>query len=265
MTSLTSNQDTSAGVNVSHTAAAGGKGAIFTPTQLQVTADLNVQSGALSVDSSGVGMMSPGQKKAYFTSNATELVLDTPLALPSIRLMGSGNVIDATSKAIVTGALTASSVTSQGAVNATGAITGGSLSTSGALTAASATIGGIAFANNIATYPAGSAAANAAGLQLGQGYFYGDASSAVIRQRASAGVAAGSAYAQVKAVDVVLQADPSTGLIQISGADVQLRGGNNLDFYNSGGTKLGVGIGPVVQSASDPGAANYPEGTIWIS
>jgi len=259
---LTSVQDSSAGVNISHTAASGGAGIVITPTAINVTANLNAFSGALTVDASGVGMMSPGQKKAYFTSNATELVLDTPLALPSIRLTAtSGNVIDATGKAMVTGALTATSITSSGAINATGAVTAGSLSTAGALSAASATFGGISFASNIGTYPAGGAAANAAGIQLGQGYLYGDANSLVMRQRTSAGVAAGAAYVQTQANDVVING-PTT--VQLVGGDIRVMGTNNIDFY-TGTTKLGVGIGPVVQSASDPGVGNYPEGTIWIS
>jgi len=259
---LVSTADTTTGVNISH-ASAGGKGATFTPTSLLIDANLNAINGTLTVDGTGVGVQTPTMKKALLTTNATELVSDTPLAVPSVRLTASsGNVIDATGKAIVTGALTASSITTPGGVTATGTVTAGALSTSGALSAGSATIGGVGVASNIVTTPAGTASANAAGVQSGQGYFYGDGNSAVMRQRADPTQAAGAAYVQAQANSVVLNGPTA---VQLLGGDVQIRNGNNLDFYNAAGTKLGVGIGPVVNSASDPGAANYPEGTIWIS
>jgi hypothetical protein len=248
---LVSNRDDTTGVYLYHPASSNTRGVMFTPTNFVVDQPTNFLTGALTIDATGMSLKI-GAATAKLATDADGLTVDKQVKSPL--LVGDN--------ATVTGVVTAGSVTAS-AVTVTSSLTlAGATVSGGVLNGNSGTIGSINLAAGVVTIAAGSVNASAPGVQAGQGYFYGDANSAYMRQRTSAGVAAGAAYVQAQANDVVLNG-PTT--VQFSGGDIQIRGGNNLDFYNAAGTKLGVGIGPIVNAASDPGAANYPEGTIWIS
>jgi hypothetical protein len=242
--------DTTSTVKIGHSAAAaGGKGLTFTPTNVVVDMPFNVMSGMLQVDATSVGVQSTSQKLAKLTTNATELVSDTPLAAASLRLSGTGTVLTTTAN-ISVGAVASGAITATGNITATGQTISAAV-----VTGVSGTIGQVSLAANVISTVAGSASANAAGLQSGQGYFYGDGSQAVMRQRASVGVAAGAANVAVTSTDVIL----SGTLVQLA-SPTRVLANRSLEYATTAGTKYG---GPVIWGA-DPGVANVPEGTIWV-
>jgi hypothetical protein len=241
---LTSVQDAVAGVNISHTGAAG-KGATFTPTAVLI--DLPLTNGALTTTPNNIGVQTPTFKKALLTTNATELLSDTPLVAPSVRLSGTGTVLDATGKAVVVGALTAASLAlGSGVLNTTGAVSTGAL-TSGPISAPSMTIAGGSTINGVVFNPNWVGASG--GFVSGSGFFRGES---------PGGIASG----------VLSYRDPGTGAVAVPQltADndyIRIRGGRGVAWHNAAGTHTSW-ISPVIVSGSDPGAANYPDGTIWI-
>lgn len=238
--------DTAAGVNLSHTGAAG-KGVTFTPTQ--VTIDLPLVNGALTTTVNNVGVQTPTFKKALLTTNATELLSDTPLAVPAVRLTGTGTVLDATGKAVTVGALTATSLAlGAGAITTTGTVGTGAL-TATSLTAPTLNVSGTGTINGV-TFP-GNYVQASTGYVAGAGYYRGDTSgpsgagAAVMGYRNPAGGAI------------------SGPTISIDSSLIHVRGGQGVAWHNAAGTHTSW-ISPVIVSGSDPGAANYPDGTIWI-
>jgi hypothetical protein len=242
---LTATQDSAAGVKMSHVGAAG-KGILIQPASLVIDIPLNVQAGLLQVGADFVGIQSVGQKLAKLTTDSDELLSDTPLAISAIRLTGTGTVLDAATKAVTVGPLTAGSLTSTGAVSTTGTVTGG------VVNGTTGTIGGVALNTN-AVQPS-------AGMQSQQGYFYGDSNSAVMRQRPTLGGASSPNYVQVTADRVNIGG--GTGYMDVY-PTFRLFGGRGIHWIDAGGTHR-AWISPTIVSASDPGAGNYPDGTIWI-
>lgn len=241
-------QDDASQVSISHINAAG-KGVNFLPSGVTVNADLTVHSGVLGVTTTGVTFKT-GSKTVKFTTDAASLLSDSPISAPSLSLTGAGTVISAPGKTVVTGSVIADSgaITN---ISMTGTMTGGILnSTTG-------TIGGVALASSSATAGQVSGANGAQGFHSGQGQFYGDSAGAVMRQR-SAGVW-GAAYAKVWPTDVEL----NSSTITFNG-QTKFMGGRSVNWYNAAGTHVAY-CGPTIYSPTDPGVANFPDGTIWIS
>lgn len=243
---LTTTQDDATAVLIGHSLSSG-KGISFggvTPFEVHVNTDFKVQNGVLLVQTSGVSIKT-GARTAKLTTDALNLVSDSPVSAPSIILTGTGTVLSAPGKTVAVGTLTADS-----AAVTSGTIGGVALGTSG--------IGGSNLANA------------SGGFQSQQGMFYGDGTSALIRQRAANGGALGTAQIQVTATDISLSGTlTSAGTTNLNGVtnfvgQARVRNGNSIEWYNAASTLLGRS-GPVIYSASDPGAANYPEGTIWFS
>lgn len=236
---LTSSKDDASGVTISHTGAAG-KGATFGPSSVVVDLPLNVYNGLLTADATGVGVKTTAMKQALLTTNATELLSDTALAAPSLRLSGTGTVLNAAGKAVTVGALTADSATIPN-ISLTGTLSGG-----GVLNGASGTIGGVAMSANRATA--------SAGFLAQAGLFSGDGSSAVMRANG------GGPYLQISTAGGVYSGGGQFDFYNT----VRLLNGNVLVYYNSSNS-VAVNVAPSLYSAGDPGAANFPDGTIWVS
>ena len=236
---LVSTQDTTGGVAISHKTA-GSKGIIFEPTRTQLDNPIWVMGGVLGVDGTGVTVKT-GAKTVKLTTNATDLVSDSPISGTTLTLSGTLTGVNAT----LSGTLTSPNIAMSGTL------------TGGVLNGTSGTIGGIGIASNIITIPAGGLGANAAGIQASQGYFYGDANGALIRQRTSAGVAPGAPYVQV-----------TSSIVGLNGTTVEFVGqpkvlsNRSVQYVTTAGLMNG---GPVIVQTSDPGVANVPEGTIWIN
>jgi hypothetical protein len=242
---LLSNKDDAVGVNMFHTAS-GGKGLQLGPTSLLIDAPTtNFLNGVHTVDATGM-TLKVGAKTAKLSTDATALVSDSPIKAPSLDIAGAVGV----------GALTAASLSVPTATVTTSLTLTGATVTGGTLNAAGGTIGGVGIGSNIVTTPAGSATANAAGLQSGQGYFYGDSGGAVMRQRANAGSVPGAANVSVVATDVGIDGTA----IHLWG-QTRIENNRPLQYVTTAGVKNG---GPVIWGA-DPGVANVPEGTIWGS
>jgi hypothetical protein len=243
---LTSVQDSAAGVNISHAGAAG-KGALFTPTGVSIDLPVNLTNGVFTTAANNVAIQTPAMKKATLTTDSDELLSDTPLVAPGIRITSPG-VIDAAGRAATVGALTAASLAlGGGAITAAGSVAVTSLTSSGALTAPTISISGNSTINGV-TFP-GNYVNAAGGFVSGSGYLRGESPGGV----ASA---------------VLSYRDPTTGSTSASAltADngyIRLRGGQGIPWHNAAGTHTSW-ISPVIVSGGDPGAGNYPDGTIWI-
>jgi hypothetical protein len=240
---LTKTVDDANQVLLAHTAAAG-KGLSFSgvsPYEVHVNTNFKVQNGVLSVDATGV-LLKTGTKTVKLTTSATQLVSDTAINVPSV--------------ATLSGALTAVSISGVTTVSATNVNISGTL-TGGVINGPSGTVGGVA----LGTMAVGGAnILNAAdGLQSNQGMFYGDATSAYLRQRAVNKGALGAAHVRVTSADVYLE-----GTNTLVNNQLQIRSGRGIQYLNAANTTTWYG-GPVIYSATDPGVANVPEGTIWLS
>jgi hypothetical protein len=251
---LVSSQDTSAGVNLFHAGSiASPKAITITPTTLLIDLPTtNFLAGILTIDATGMALKT-GAKTVKLTTDAANLVSDSPIKTPSLDLSGgTGTVLNAAGKAVSVGALTADTATIPN-ITLTGTLGGG-----GILNGASGTIGAVGLSGGVISVAAGSASASAAGLQSGQGYFYGDGNSAVMRQRPAAASAAGAAYVQVMANDTLFNGNTVQTLGQfhvMNQRSIQYHRADNAVIWNGG---------PVIYGA-DPGVANVPEGTIWVS
>jgi hypothetical protein len=224
---------------------AGGKGIVYSATEVHVTHDFNVNGGIFTVrTTTGVGIKT-GSKQAYLTTSATHLVSDTPLSASAVALSGSGLVLDGSGagKTAQLGATTVASLTSTGAVTA-----------SGAITAPSGTIGNVQFINNEVIVP------TSQGMRSGQGWFYGDTASAIMRQTVD-GVTGSVNYLQVNTGGI--NAAGNAGVFNIY-PQMRIFHGKPIQWYDTGNTFRG-NIAPVLYQATDPGATNYPDGTLWIS
>lgn len=216
---------------ISHTGA-GGLGLTFTAAEVGVNDDFNVL-GVLMVSPTGVSLKT-GAKTAKLTTDAANLVSDSPISAPGV-------------------AITAGSLSAAGRPAQVGALTADSAAVSGVLTAgANSAIAGVAFR-------AGGYTEAAQGYVSSGGYFNGDSGSALMRYRNPANGAIGSSYLQATQTDVVF-----AGGNCWMNPTLLIRGGKAINYYDGAGNFRGY-IAPSVYSASDPGAGNFPDGTIWVS
>ena len=234
--------DTAATVKIAH-AQAGDKGLIFGTTGLSADMPLSVL-GVLSADLTGVSIK-VGAKTAKLSTDVDSLVSDSPITAPSIELTGTGEVLSAPGKTVAVGTLTAAQI------NATNIGLSGTL-TGGVLNGASGTIGGVGLV--------GSAAYAASGFIAGGGYFGGASTVAQVRRRDPADGSLGAASVNVTDTYVQMIGDPD---IYLDG-QLRFRTGKNMYWYDAAGTHRGY-VPAVVYSATDPGAANFPNGSIWFS
>ena len=238
--------DSTTAVSLAHSAA-GGKGLSFTSGGVvSFSADLNALAGVVTVLAAtpGLGIKSSGNKQVLLTTSSTALVSDSPVSMPSITLTGSDTVITAPAKTIAVGTVNADSAAIT-TLNVGGTITAGVINASGG------TINGVTFPGNWIGAPSG--------FVSSAGYFSGNSGAAVMSFRDPTSGAVGSA-AVVTTTDVVTLQGAFTNVHN----QMQILDGRNISWYNAAVT-LSAPIAPNVVSGSDPGAANYPDGTLWIS
>jgi hypothetical protein len=237
----TTTQDDTSGVALSHLNA-GGKGVILGPGSpagtglVTLNAPLTVMGGVLTADSTGVTIKT-GAKTVKLTTSATDLVSDSPITAPSMTIAGalSAGAITGTSLNAPTGTHTNLSVsgtitggTFAGVVNAT------TVSASG-----SSTLGGVGLASGIVT---------ATGGLIAQGaYVRGDASAGYYSYRNPSGGAV------------------ATSAVTVDATYLRFRAPNGIPLDKGDGTHTGAWVGGAIVSGSDPGAGNFPNGTIWVS
>ena len=228
--------DTTTTVKQAHSAA-GSKGMTFTATNISTDLPVILNGGTLTADATGV-VIKTGTKAATLTTDATYLISDTPLKVPAIELTAGGTVVT-TPGTMSVGTLTATSI-STGTLTASGVISGGGGSA----------LGGVSFSGGVVT---------ATGLVSSLGYFYGSTNGAIMRQRAAGGTL-GAAYVQALETEITL-AGTYTDFISTP----RVMGERAIQFMATDNTTLlGYG-GPVVYTATALSAANYPNGTIWIT
>jgi hypothetical protein len=196
----------------------------------------------LTTASTGVGIQSAGQRKATLTTNATELVSDTQIAAPGLRLTGA---LSASGQTATVGALTATSLAlGGGTLSSTGAVNVASVSTTGTISGAALSISGAGSINGV-SFQSGSWVSANSGYVAQAGYFSGDSGQAMMGYRnPSSGV-------------------PSSTYLSANSTRFNLFGGQGILWYTSGGSAV-AWISPVIVSGGDPGFGNYPDGTIWI-
>lgn len=236
-------QDTAGVVSFAHGLAAG-KGIQFTPADIKVTGPLDVLAGLAKIDATGL-TLKVGAATALLSTDADNLVSSVPLKVPSLVLTGAGTVLDATGKTIAVGTLNAT------ALNATNLGLSGTL-TGGVINGTSGTIGGVVFGTNAANAPTGFYSGTGGGV----GVFHNDATKALIQSR--------SAPSTFRAGRI--EVDDNVGLfgtlINLN-ADTAVRN-KTIKWYDAGNTQRGQ-YAVSIYSAADPGAANFPEGSIWFS
>jgi hypothetical protein len=250
---LTATKDDTQAVSLSHRQA-GGKGVTFTPTEILMDNPLDVMSGVLKVDSTGVSIKT-GVATAKITTSDVALVSDKPMVLPVTDtqpgLTFSGS---ATATAIATGnrnidvgtgRVTAANIT------LSGTLAGGAASV---LNASKATIGGV----KVGITP--NVAEASSGFVSQAGIFYGGSTSAVMRQRdTTTPFALGTSYVQVTDVEVIV-AGGTTRLLNTIRIENTVAPVRQMLWQGPGADGY---MGPVIVSSTDPGAANFPNGTIW--
>lgn len=239
---LTSNKDDAAGVNISHSSAAG-KGIQLTPTSLLVDATTtNFLNGVHTVDATGI-TVKVGTKTAKLSTDAASLLSDSPISAPS--LISTGGVT-------ATGAVSAASISAPAAtltnIGMSGTLSGGIVN------GASGLIGGVGMASNVATA--------SGGFVSSAGIFSGATDGAYMRYRNPAGGALGTAFFQVDTANITVGPSNSTGSVFMY-PYLRIMQGRGVPWHNVAGTHV-AWISPTIVSGGDPGAANYPDGTVWI-
>jgi len=246
---MTSNKDDATGVNISHTGAAG-KGIQLTPTALLVDApSTNFLNGVSVIDATGI-TVKVGAKTAKLSTDAANLVSDSPIKAPS-------GVIDAIT---ATGAISAGSI-SAAAATLTNITMSGTLS-GGILNGASGVIGGVQV-GNASAFGSGGVRADAQGFVSGNGSFRGDSTGAIMQWRNPSGGAYGSQYLQTQQ-DNIIAGPTNAGSSFYMYPFLRIMQGRGVPWHNAAGTHV-AWIAPTIYSGGDPGAGNYPDGTIWIS
>jgi hypothetical protein len=244
---LLSNKDDATGVSLFH-ASSGAKGVQLTPTSLLVDAPTtNFLNGVSVIDATGFALK-VGAKTAKLSTDATALVSDSPIRAPSIASDGALTAVGALSA----GSLSAPSATFTSTLTLTGATVNG-----GTLNGASAAINGVQI-GNASAFGAGGVRADAQGFTSGLGSFRGDSGGAIMQQRAAGG-GYGSAYLQVTPDRTNVAGD-----MYINTGYLRIMGGRGIPWHNAGGGHQ-AWISPCIYSGGDPGAGNFPDGTIWIS
>lgn len=230
-------QDDGTAIGLTHSASAG-KGVFIANAAVSINNNLNVLTNVLAVSASGVAVKT-GTKTALLSTTATNLVSDSPLTVPAVSATGAVTAASATITTIT------STTENTGTLNVTGTVAANIVNA-----AASANLGGVLMSGNVATA--------SLGYVSGAGYFYGDSTTAIMRERNTSTGALGNAYIQIGITDVVL----AGGNVRAYGQLI-IQAGNSVQFQNVGGSFIGYGA-MVVVSGPDPGVANVPEGTIWI-
>ena len=232
-------------VTLAHSASSG-KGISLGAAQVDIPGKLVVFNGVTTTDSTGLAIK-VGAKTAKLTTDAASLISDTQISAPSIALTGTGTVLSAPGKTVAVGTLTADAAT------ITSITLGGTL-TGGVINGTSGTIGGVAHSGNTAASFVNNRVTASDGLLASGARFRGDGSAAIMQSNS------GGPYIQV---------GPGGGAFT---------GGGQFDFYtnvrflnntvpvyfyasNSGA----INIAPTIYSGGDPGAGNFPDGTIWVT
>ena len=253
---LDGSNDSATQVVVSH-AASGGKGVVYRPSAGLGEVEVNAArfltaGGVLTADATGVSLK-VGATTAKLITDATHLISDSPVSAPGFVISGAGT-LDATGKAVTVGALTAASASIPAITGVTSLALTGTL-TGGVINGASGTIGGVGLGTPIASN------GFAAGWVASGGYFSGNTSGALMRWRNTADGALGACVITVQ--DAGIYFDAGTTYLR-----------NTVRFENAAApvrhwiwTTPGADayLGPVIYQTTDPGAANYPNGTLWIS
>ena len=236
---LTSTQDSAAGVSISHKTATSNRGIVFQPTQTVMDNPVLISTGGLTVDGTGLTLKT-GAKTAKLTTDATNLVSDSPITATGATLSGPLTGTTAT----LSGTLTLSG--SAGISMGTGSITGGTftgaVNTSGTVNGGNGTIGGV----GLGTVAASMASAPSGVIAQG-GLLSGDANSGYLRYRNPSGGAL------------------STSQMTMDATYIRFRVPNGIPVDKADGAFTGAWLGGAIYSATDPGAANFPNGTIWCS
>jgi hypothetical protein len=236
-TNLTATQDNASGVVLAHVNAAG-KGVLFGPSDVQVNYGLKVLTDVFVVDPTSFVSIKTGTRTVKLTTDAANLVSDSPVSMPSIVLSGTGTVLS-TNQQVSVGVLTGASGTFTGTLGVSGALTAGPNST----------VGGVGLSAGLAT-----AAIQPGGFVSGAGIHTGDANGAIMRFRNTSSGALGNPYVQVQNAN-----------IEVTGGPMNVRSGMTVSdttiSYYSGGTLRGY---YAVGFYGDPGVANAPEGSILI-
>lgn len=209
----------------------GGSGIVLASDGTANIEKLNAGLGTLLANVAGVSIKT-GAKTVVLTTGGTSLAIDSP-----VTITGTLNA---------TGAFTAASAALTGAVTAASATISGTVS-GGVVNGGSGTIGGVALSGNRVTA--------SSGLNSGNGHFYGDSGSALMRY-----------------------ANDTGPYIQVTAGGANFSGGGQFDFYTGvrflnnnypvyyyAGNGGAVNIAPSFYSGGDPGAGNFPDGTIWIN
>ena len=238
--------DSTTSVGLAHSGA-GGKGINWTPTEVQVTNTLNVMNNVLRTDATGVSIKT-GSKTAKLTTDTANLISDTPLSLPSLTLTGTGTVLNAAGKTVAVGTLNADtavipSITMSGTLSGNGIVNGGRGTIGGVKLGVLATDTPTGLGANIAEAPAGFVSQSAK--------WAGDGTKGLLTFTGKAGQ---------------VQVDDRVGL---SGAGIDLNTDTSvrnrvINWFDNANTQRGQ-YAVSVYSATDPGAINFPDGTIWIS
>jgi hypothetical protein len=238
---LVSSQDTAAGTNIYHSGSSG-KGITIGPTSLAIDAPTTTfLSDKAIIDATGLALK-VGTKTAKLSTDALNLVSDSPIKAPGLDLTGggTGTILDATGKTASVGTLNATQGTLTN-ISSSGTLTGNIGNFSGVLTGGTVngtqgTIGGVGLASNIVTA--------SGGMISGAGLYAGDASQGVFRYRNPSGGA------------------QSAVLCTFDNTYIRWRVPNGMPVDTTAGVHTGGWVGFVF--TSDPGAANAPNGSILL-
>lgn len=218
---------------------AGGGGLQFFPTVstenkvAMPAAYLDIGSGKIIAKATGL-TIATAAAVAVLTTDATHLVSSVGIKASNVTV----TTLTATGASTLVGG------------TFSGTLTGGG---SSSVTATTGTFGGVAMATNSVNAPSGYVSQ--------EGYFFGSATQARIRQRdAASPFTLGTAGFDITDVAVT-----ALGTDLLVNNQVKIYGLHSIDYYNGApGTLLGH-AGPVVYTATAIVASNYPEGTIWVT
>jgi hypothetical protein len=206
---------------------AAGSGIVLQNDGTAAIEKLNAGLGALVVNSTSLSIKT-GARTVVLTTGGTSLAINSPV--------------------VITGDVSATTANISGAASIGGTLTVPNISMSGGvLNGSSGTIGGVAVSGNTV------AASN--GFNSQSGSFYGDSGSAIMRH-----------------------SNRSGPYLQVTSGGAAYNGGGQFDFYSTvrflnntypvyyyAGNGGAVNIAPSFYSGGDPGAGNFPDGTIWIT
>lgn len=225
---LVSTQDTPTNVSISHKTASG-KGITFQPAQTIMDNPILVMGGVLYVDSTGVSVKT-GAKTVKLTTDATSLVVDSPISAAGLASSGTLTGVSAT----LTGSLTVPNITMSGTLNGgtfAGAVNGTTVNAS-----TGGTIGTVGMSGGVVTAPSGVISSGA--------YLRGDANMGYLSHRAAGGAV-------------------SAPTLTVDGTYIRVRANNGIPWDRHDASFTGGWVACVF--TSDPGAANAPTGSILLT